>query len=321
MLFDKAKGRKWEPGMDLPRGGKPRLRIKPDDLKKCPRDGEGTLDNPMVIWAARLTKKQRQELTVPEFEDEADLYRAIDANADIAKTVAIRSGCTVVWIICPVHTSKYVYENGERVPTKWDDAGNPTDYLVVEADPHMTLRLGTSEDVCLLHGHANVLVDERGFPTTFTTGFQRRCNERLTDGDHRVLELFEWTEESSTEEYFRQANADYELFKTLTMRDEGWEIDDLGNQDADYNPPDHIETILENDAKYVPVVNEEAEYISPAFEDYIVHNWSPYRRWPGEPRIEGSISTRNFGFNIRQSRYKSPNISRYFNRRPEVIWY
>ncbi|KAI0111721.1 hypothetical protein F4814DRAFT_441053 [Daldinia grandis] len=320
MLFDKVRGQKWEPGMDLPQGGKQRLRMKPDELEKCPRDGKGTLDNPTVIWAARLSEKQRLELAVPEFENEKDLYDAIDANADIAKTVAVRSRCTVVWIMCPVHTSKYVYDNGVKVPTKWDDVGNPTNYLVVEADPHMTLRLGTSEDVCLLHGHANVLVDERGFPTTFTTEFQRRCDGRLTDGDDRVLELFEWTEEPSTTKHFRQANADYKLFKKLTIRDEGWEIDDLEDEDVDYEPPDHIETILENDAKYVPMVGEEPEYISPELEDYIVRNWSPYQGWPRESRIKEYITTRNFGYNTRQSRYKSSNPSRYFNRRSGVVW-
>ncbi|KAI0852801.1 hypothetical protein F5Y00DRAFT_258058 [Daldinia vernicosa] len=274
MTFDIANGsfnRKWEPGMDLPRGSAPRLRMKPDDLIECPREGDGTLENPMVIWAARLTKKQREELTIPEFEDEADLYRAIDANTDIAKTVAVRSGCTVVWIICPVHESKYVFENGERVPTKWNNAGEPTDYLVVDADPHMTLRLGTSEDLCQLHGHVNVLKDERGFPTTFMTKFQRHCSGHVTDGDERPLELFEWNEKgTAAEERLRQAAADYELFKTLTVRSEGWEFDE-GNRDTDYKPPDHLEAILDNDAKYSPLVNEEDECIDPAFEDYIIH--------------------------------------------------
>ncbi|KAI1482333.1 hypothetical protein F4774DRAFT_429332 [Daldinia eschscholtzii] len=319
MLFDQVKGRKWDPGMDLPQGCNPRIRMKPGDLNKCPRDGEGTLENPMVIWAARLTKDQREELTVPEFEDEADLYRAIDANTDMAKTVAIRCGCTVVWIICPVHNSKYAQENGERVPIKWDSAGNPTDYLIVDADPHLTVRLGTSEDVCVLHGHINVNVDERGFPTTFMTRFQRHCEGHVTDDDERPFELFEWTEESSADEYQRQAKADYELFKRLTMRGEGWEMEDVGKADRDYKPPDHMEALLENDAKYVPVVSE-AECSDPEYDDYIVSQWSPYERRPANPGPERFISTRNFGYNVRHFRSRLGGLSRYVRHHTQGFW-
>ncbi|KAI1800526.1 hypothetical protein F4811DRAFT_566875 [Daldinia bambusicola] len=319
MLFDKAKGRKWDPGMDLPHGCNPRIRMKPDDLKKCPRDGEGTIENPMVIWTARLTGKQRQELTVPEFEDEADLYRAIDANTDMAKTVAVRCGCTVVWIVCPVHNSKYAHENGERVPTKWDDAGNPTDYLVVDADPHLTIRLGTSEDVCVLHGHVNVNVDERGFPTTFMTKFQRHCEGHITDGDERPFELFEWTEESPSEEHHRQANADYELFKNLTMRDDGWEIKDLGSKDTDYEPPEHLEAMLESDAQYVPIVNE-GEHSDPEYDNCLVRQWNPYQTRPAQPRPEKHILTYNFGYNVRQFNSRLGGLSRYAHHWTAALW-
>ncbi|KAI0388097.1 hypothetical protein F5Y04DRAFT_286992 [Hypomontagnella monticulosa] len=270
--------RKWEPGMDLPRGAPPRIRMRPEDFKKCPRDGAGTLENPLVIWAARLTQEQRGELAIPEFEHEADLYRAIDANADIAKTVAIRSGCTVVWIICPVHQKKYAYdENGDKIPTMWDDEGNPIQYLVVDADPHLTLRLGTSEDVCVLHGHVNVAVDERGFPTTFMTNVQRRRNGHITDGDDRTFELFEWVETgAASERRLRREAADYELFKTLTINYEDWEIEDAGKGDPDYVPPDHIDLLNENDMEYVPDCSKEIQGLNSEFEEYMTQRWSPY---------------------------------------------
>ncbi|KAI1379631.1 hypothetical protein F4677DRAFT_442606 [Hypoxylon crocopeplum] len=303
MSFDIAKGslmRKWDPGMDVPRGIEPRIRMKAEDLRNCPRDGEGTLDNPLVIWAAHLTPEQRDELSVPEFEHEPDLYRAIDANTDIAKTVAVRSGCTVVWIICPVHDSKYVYdENGDRVPTKWDRHGNPVEHLVVKADPHITVRLGTSEDVCVLHGHINVVVDEKGFPTGFMNMFQRRQNGHLTNDDDRSLELFEWADKcDSVQERLRKEAADYELFKTLTTScDQDWEMEDREGKDPDYEPPDHMEAIHQNNAQYIPRYPEEATKLDPEFEDYIVRRWSPYN----EGRC--SVSARNFGYNTRRPRY------------------
>ncbi|KAI1470910.1 uncharacterized protein F4812DRAFT_456920 [Daldinia caldariorum] len=319
MIFDQAKGRKWDPGMELPKGGAHKLRVKPEDIEKFPRDGEGTLENPMVIWAARLTEEQRNELRIPEFEDEEDLYRAVDANTDMAKTVAVRCGCTVVWIICPVHKSKYAYENGEKVPTNWDNAGNPKEYLVVDADPHLTIRLGTDEDACLLHGHINVNVDERGFPTTFMTKFQRHCEGHVTDGDERPFELFEWTEESSAEEHHRQANADYELFKAMTMREEGWESEDLGKSDTDYKPPDHLEAMLKSDAQYVPVVDER-EHSDPEYDNYIVRRWNPYRTDPAKPRHEKSILTYNFGYNVRQFKSRLGGLSRYVHYRTQALW-
>lgn len=115
----KINSRQWNPGMPLPSGGPPNIRMRREDLKACHRDGQGTLDNPMVIWTARLTDKQRHEVTVPEFEHEANLYRAIDTNADIAKTAAIRAGCTVVWIVCPVRrkVSTYMTSRAARYRT------------------------------------------------------------------------------------------------------------------------------------------------------------------------------------------------------------
>ncbi|KAI2620635.1 hypothetical protein GGS26DRAFT_601594 [Hypomontagnella submonticulosa] len=299
--------RKWDPGMDLPRGAPPRIRMRQEDLRQCPRDGEGTLENPLVIWVARLTDEQRDELAVPEFEHEADLYRAVDANTDIAKTVAVRSGCTVVWIICPVHEKKYAHdENGDKIPTMWDEEGNPIEYLVVDADPHITIRLGTSENLCVLHGHINVLVDERGFPTTFMTSFQRQRHGHITDGDDRTFELFEWFEKgSSTERRLQQEAADYELFRTITVNCEEWEIEDAGKSDPDYIPPDHIELLNENSVEHVPDCSNEVPGLDAEFEDYIINKWSPYRG-------ERSMPNKNFGYSARRLRYPPvPSRSSY----------
>ncbi|KAI1137798.1 hypothetical protein F5Y05DRAFT_413744 [Hypoxylon sp. FL0543] len=294
--------------MALPRGGQPNIRMKQEDLKKCPRDGKGTLEDPLVIWAARLTDKQRLELAVPEFEDEEDLYRAIDANADIAKTVAVRSGCTVVWIICPVHTSKYVYDrDGNRVPTKWDENGKPVEYLVTKADPHLTVKLGTSEDLCLLHGHINVVVDDRGFPTGFMSRSQRYRNGNLTDGDDRTMELFEWVIKGDLiRERAQKEDADYELYKARTVgREAGWDIEDeVGDGDYDYES-DEFESLNDDCMDYTYDSNEETTELSAEFEEYIVRRWSPYQR--------GShlISTRNFGYSPRRFRDHSSGSSYY----------
>ncbi|KAI0152123.1 hypothetical protein F4776DRAFT_669932 [Hypoxylon sp. NC0597] len=273
--------KRWDFGMDLPQGGPPNIRLKPEDLRNCPRDGKGTLEDPMVIWAAHLTDKQRRELQVPEFDDEEDLYRAIDANTDIAKTAAIRSGCTIVWIICPVHTNKYVYDrNGDRVPTKWDNSGKPVEYLLAGADPHLTVRLGTSEDLCLLHGYVNVVVDERGFPTGFMSSFQRNQSGNLTDGDDRTMELFEWTIKGDLmKERLQRENAEYELFKLRTVgKETNWEIeDDLSDDDYDYKS-DEYESLIDDQMDKIHDYGEETTGHSAEFEEYIVSKWSPYRR-------------------------------------------
>ncbi|KAI2621187.1 hypothetical protein GGR54DRAFT_647230 [Hypoxylon sp. NC1633] len=302
--------------MDLPRGGRPNIKMSQAELARCPRDGEGTLENPMVIWVARLTEGQRAELAVPEFEDEADLYRAIDSNADIAKTAAIRAGCTVVWIVCPVHRSKYVYdENGDKVPTRWDSNGNPLEYYVQDADPHLTVRLGTSEDVCLLHGHINVMVDERGFPTGFMNKFQRRQNGHLTNDDDRTLELFEWNmRQEATKERLRKENADYELFKTLTLSHTGvWEMEDDGEDDPDYSCS-QFQALGDDNMEFALDSTEEATGLSAEFEEYIVRRWSPYR-------FGGSFaSVQNFGFNTRKMS-STHGLSAYvpiLSRRPEI---
>ncbi|KAI2465854.1 hypothetical protein F4781DRAFT_445629 [Annulohypoxylon bovei var. microspora] len=264
----------WNFGMALPRGGPPKIRMKEEDLRECPRDGQGTLDNPLVIWAARLTDTQRRELAVPEFDYEEDLYRAIDANADMAKTAAIRAQCTVAWIICPVHSSKYVYDrDGNKIPTKWDRNGNPVEYLVTDADPHLTVRLGTREDLVHVHGHINVVVDKRGFPTDFMKSYQRRQNGHLTNGDDRTMELFEWGNRGNlNEERARQEAADYELFKTSTVsREIGWEIED------DKDDDDYVEKICNFDIpEYDPMdyegeYNDESTGLNPEFEEYLVH--------------------------------------------------
>ncbi|KAI1460384.1 hypothetical protein F4805DRAFT_417366 [Annulohypoxylon moriforme] len=300
MVSDNSISKPWNFGMALPRGGPPNLRARHQDLVNYPRDGEGTLDNPMVIWAARLTERQRRELAVPEFEDEEDLYRAIDANADMAKTAAIRAGCTVVWILCPVHTSKYVYDrDGNKIPTILDRNGNPVEYRVADADPHLTVRLGTSEDLCHLHGHINVVLDERGFPTDFMKSFQRRQNGHLTNNDDRTMELFEWGNKSGLQqEQFEKEAADYELFKTKTIsRGPGWEIEDDAD-DEDYNETDDIEMPDYNPIEYEPTgLNAE-------FEEYLVRRWNPYRE-------NGyAISIQKFGYDTRKFR-SNCNYSSY----------
>ncbi|XDG09198.1 hypothetical protein ABKA04_008813 [Annulohypoxylon sp. FPYF3050] len=247
--------------------------MRPDDLTKCPRDGEGTLDNPMVIWAARLTPEQRQELAVPEFECEADLYRAIDANADMAKTAAIRAGCTIAWIICPIHTSKYVYdEDGNKIPIRYDRSGKPVQFAVTDADPHLTVRLGTSEDLCHLHGHINVILDKRGFPIDFMKSFQRRQNGHLTGGDDRSMELFEWgTKDEYEQERLRMEAADYELFKTKTVnRGRDWEIEDDMNDDDYVDANYDIEIPDYNPMEYQREPYHESAGFDPESEDYLV---------------------------------------------------
>ncbi|KAI1206515.1 uncharacterized protein F4807DRAFT_453459 [Annulohypoxylon truncatum] len=272
--------RPWNFGMTLPRGGPPNIKLRQQDLSDCPRDGEGTLENPMVIWAAHLTERQRRELQVPEFEYEEDLYRAIDANADMAKTAAIRAGCTIAWIICPVHTSKYVYDNdGNKIPIKWDRNANPVEYAVTDADPHLTVKLGTSEDLCHLHGHINVVLDERGFPTDFMKSFQRRQHGHVTDGDDRSMELFEWGNKGEfNQERLQREAADYELFKAKTLAwGEDWEIED-DIKDRDYVDRSHgIEVPAYNPMDYERVSNYESTGLSPEFENYIVRRWNPYR--------------------------------------------
>ncbi|KAI0841184.1 hypothetical protein F5Y06DRAFT_293672 [Hypoxylon sp. FL0890] len=314
MSLKKAKfgSNRWDFGMPLPRGGPPNIRMKQETLKNCPRDWKGTLEDPLVIWAAHLTDKQRLELAVPEFEDEADLYRAIDANTDIAKTVAVRSGCTVVWIICPVHTSKYVYnKDGNRVPTKWDENGKPVEYLVTEADPHLTVKLGMSEDLCLIHGHVNVVLDERGFPTGFMSRSQRYRNGHLTDGDDRTMELFEWIIKGDViRERARREEEDYELFKARTLGSGAdWEIEDeVGDEDYDYES-DEYESMNDDRMDCTYDSNEEAAGLSAEFEEYIVRKWSPYQR--------GShpISIRNFGYSTRRFRgHSSSYYSRGYSR-------
>ncbi|KAI1417030.1 hypothetical protein F5Y13DRAFT_204402 [Hypoxylon sp. FL1857] len=266
-----SSSRRWDFGMALPTGGPPNIRMNQEDLRNCPRDGKGTLEDPMVIWAAHLTEEQRLELAVPEFDYEEDLYCAIDANTDIAKTVAIRSGCTVVWIICPVHISKYVYgRSGNRILTKRDNNGKPVEFMVTKADPHLTVKLRTSEDLCLLHGHVNVTVDERGFPTGFMSRFQRRQNGNLTNGDDRTMELFDWVIKGDLiKERIRRENADYELFKVRTV---GWKADceiehDLDDDDYNYES-DEYEFINDDHMDYA--YEEEATGLSAEFEEYIV---------------------------------------------------
>ncbi|OTA99767.1 hypothetical protein M426DRAFT_27164 [Hypoxylon sp. CI-4A] len=212
-MSDLGWSQRWDPGMVLPRGDAPHIRMNKEDLKNCPRDGEGTLDNPLVIWVARLTDQQKRELVIPEFEDEADLYRAVDSNADIAKTAAIRCGCTVVWIVCPVHT----------------------------------------------------------------TNFQRRRNGHITNGDDRTFELFEWSDKrASNLERERREAAEYIIFKTMTVNCEGWELEDLGNDDTDYVLPEAFDTLYQNNQHYKPAYHEVAE-LDPELDDYLIQNWSPYR--------------------------------------------
>ncbi|KAI1097608.1 hypothetical protein F4804DRAFT_351383 [Jackrogersella minutella] len=231
----------------------------------------------MVIWAASLTDKQRRELAVPEFGYDEDLYCAIDANTDMAKTAAIRSRCTVAWIICPVHSSKYVYDrNGNRIPTRWDEKGRPSEYLVTDADPHLTVKLGTSEDMYLLHGHINVKVDERGFPTGFMNSFQRRQNGHLTNGDDRTMKLFEWVvKRDLIEQQLQKEAADYELFKTRTVGwEKGWEIDD-DEDDQNYDDENNgFESSDDNTIKYISKYGEESTGLDPQFEEYIVRKWN-----------------------------------------------
>lgn len=280
--------------MPLPYGGPPNIRMRQEDLNKCPRDGEGTLDNPLVIWAARLTSDQRRELAVPEFEHEEDLYRAIDANADMAKTAAIRAGCTVAWIICPVHASKYVYDrDGQKIAIKWDRNGNPLQYRVAVADPHLTVKLGTSEDWCHLHGHINVVVDKRGFPTDFMKSSQRLQEGHLTNNDNRTMELFEWGNKGNEEQQrFEQEAADYEVFKTRTLsRRQDWEIED-DNDDNDYE--DDIEIPDYNPMAYGN--REDPTGLSPDYEEYLVKKWNPYREHGH------SISMKEFGYSTRRFR-------------------
>ncbi|KAI0889309.1 uncharacterized protein GGS22DRAFT_184887 [Annulohypoxylon maeteangense] len=315
-----SSSRAWNFGMSLPRGAPPVIKMRPQELNDCPRDGQGTLDNPMVIWAARLTDGQRQELAVPEYESEEDLYRAIDANADMAKTAAIRAGCTVVWIICPVHTSKYVYDNdGSKVAVRWDRFGNPVEYAVTNADPHLTVKLGTSENLCHLHGHINVLVDERGFPTDFMKSFQRRQNGNITDGDDRTMELFEWGAKAELDqERYRREAADYELFKIKTMRGgRGWEIED-DKDDGDYVDKNlGIEIPEYNPMSYDTESTDELTGLNPELEDYLVRRWNPYYRGNGH-----AISIQRFGYSTRRFR-NNYDPSSYSQRphRPTSYWH
>ncbi|KAI1086576.1 hypothetical protein F5B19DRAFT_487382 [Rostrohypoxylon terebratum] len=248
-----AGSKPWNFGMVLPRGSPPNINMRPEDLTKCPRD----------------------ELAVPEFEYEEDLYRAIDANADMAKTAAIRAGCTVVWIICPIHTSKYVYDDdGNKIPMKYNRHGKP-------------VSLGTSEDSCHLHGHLNVVLDKKGFPVDF-----------MKNGDARTMELFEWdTRRNYEEEKYLMEAADYEFFKAKTVtRGEGWEIEDDeedGNYavtNYDFEIPDYNPLEFQRERYY-----EQAGF-NPHSEDYLVRKWNPYREYGHD------ISINEFGYSTQRFR-------------------
>lgn len=157
------------------------------------------------------------------------------------------------------------------------------------------MKMGTSEDVCLLHRHINVTVDEKGFPTVLMAKFQRRQNRNLTDNDDRTLELFEWVIRTElAQELQQKESSDYKLFKTRTVGGgggEGWKIE---NEDGDSGYED--ESYCELEARdvdcmdWTPTGGEEATGLDPEFEECIVRKWNPYR--------EGGhfISVRNFGY-------------------------
>lgn len=113
------------------------------------------------------------------------------AVMNIARQLAIEAQCAYVWIRRGNHDMKYIHNpDGTRV-VKFDHNGCPTGFVMVEADPHITLSLGVDDQTLVIHGHINVIENDAKVPVGI---MQEGTREHVTGGDGRVLELFEWVD-------------------------------------------------------------------------------------------------------------------------------
>ncbi|KAI0407148.1 hypothetical protein F4802DRAFT_595374 [Xylaria palmicola] len=131
--------------------------------------GQGIKDDPFVVWMERPPHRNRA---------------LVWAHNDFAKSIAKALGLTHTWIIKAAHDRQYARDHkGRKIKI------SPDNFLVEEADMHITLRLGTDLYACSLSAHAYVVLDENGNPARYMTELARRFRQR--EGTPQ-LEFWRW---------------------------------------------------------------------------------------------------------------------------------
>ncbi|KAI0448364.1 hypothetical protein F5B21DRAFT_522208 [Xylaria acuta] len=134
--------------------------------------GRGTVDDPLVVWIDRPAYRNRG---------------LVWAHNNFAKSIAKVLGFTHTWIIKGAHDLQYARDKeGNKIridPDKW---------LLLNADMHITLRLGTDLYSCRLSAHAYVVLDEDGNPARYMTELARRFRQEGGAAASPQLEFWRW---------------------------------------------------------------------------------------------------------------------------------
>ncbi|KAI0599561.1 hypothetical protein F4775DRAFT_591346 [Biscogniauxia sp. FL1348] len=205
--FDKAleelgtsRGVAWNIGMPLPRGRVPCLNYG----RKGKSDGgyPSSSRNYGKDWVGDYPQEGGW--------DDIPRGRAVE---QIANEVLDMTGLRFVWIISPNHDQKYCYdESGKRIQVI---ENGKKKWKTEKADHHITVRLGTDENTCMLHGHINVTVNKDNVVTGFMEEGSRKY---ITEGDDRIIELWEYTKrpnavQSNTKPPKKHIQRDNTVFK------------------------------------------------------------------------------------------------------------
>ncbi|KAK6822392.1 hypothetical protein PG989_001287 [Apiospora arundinis] len=130
---------KWEVNQALPVGG-PLRTERYDAFSSRWTTGKGTTKEPAVYWNSRGNVRVLQEAAP---ESDPDFYLIETSRFAIREVIKLRKGIRHIWLRMHVHSSAYTRTKDTNLPT-----GETED-----ADPHITVFLGTEKDHMNLHGH------------------------------------------------------------------------------------------------------------------------------------------------------------------------
>ncbi|KAI2628223.1 hypothetical protein GGS21DRAFT_540604 [Xylaria nigripes] len=171
----KRRNLKWHQGQPIPPAFEPCKDNREEreyDLALCDPNrcfGKGVKDDPLVVW-----------LNPPDRLDRDVIW----AHNNFAKAIAKLLGFTHTWIIKGAHNEQYARDKeGRKILI------GPNQYLIRDADMHITLRLGTDLYACRLASHAYVLLSERGTPERYMDELSRRFK---TEGGDLQIEFWPW---------------------------------------------------------------------------------------------------------------------------------
>ncbi|KAI1077763.1 hypothetical protein F5B20DRAFT_252387 [Whalleya microplaca] len=172
-----SRGKAWNIGMDLPPGKIPSLNY----------GKKGKTDGGYPPTSTGYGKNWVGDYPTEDNSDWNDFARG-GAIEGIVNSILKLTTLRHVWIIFANHDKKYCYdEDGRRIPIY---ENGKRKWKMEPADEHITVRFGTDENKCMLHGHIYVTVDEQKVPTGLMKEGTRKY---ITNGDERILELWEYT--------------------------------------------------------------------------------------------------------------------------------